>query len=109
MANSSSMQDVCSICTSHMNASFEYPFVGPFDVFNEQMNATQGFPPTNNTYSNTYNHGWKNHHNFSWRSQNVENPQTQCSRPTPPDFRAKCMPIHHLLHQSTPIYVIAQA
>ena len=35
----------------------------------------------------TYDHGWRNHPNHSWRSQNAENPQVQSSRPTPPGFQ----------------------
>ena len=31
--------------------------------------------PRNDPYSNTYNPGWRNHPNFSYRNQNVENPQ----------------------------------
>jgi len=76
ISNSSSMQDVRSICASPIHASFEYHSVGSSDVVNEQVNAAQGFSPTNNPYSNTYNHGWKNHPKFSWRPQNVENLQT---------------------------------
>ena len=67
MANSSYVQDMCSICASLMHASFKCPSIGPSDVVTEQVNAAQGFPPTNNPYSNTDNHGWKNHLNFSWR------------------------------------------
>ena len=48
MANSSSMQYVCSICATPMYASFECPSVGPSDVVSEQVNVVQGFPPTNN-------------------------------------------------------------
>ena len=48
MANSSSTQDVCSICANPMHASFKCPSIGPFDFVNEQVNAIQGFPPTNN-------------------------------------------------------------
>jgi len=87
MANSSSMKDVCSICASPMQTSFECPSVGPSNVVNEQVHAAQGCPPTNNPYLNIYSHGWKNHPDFSRRSQNVENPQTQSSRPTPPSFQ----------------------
>ena len=71
----SSMQDVCSTSGSPMHASFEYPSIGLSDVLNEEVNAAQGVPPTNNPYSNTYNYGWKNLHDFSWRPQNVANPQ----------------------------------
>jgi len=51
-----------------MHASFECPSVDPSDVVTEQVNATQGFPPTNNPYLIVYNHSWKNHPKFSWGS-----------------------------------------
>ena len=40
MANSSSMQDVCSICASPMHASFEHPSIGQSDVVTEQVNLS---------------------------------------------------------------------
>jgi len=70
MANSSSIQDVCLICTISMHASFECPFISPSDVVNEQVNAIQEFPLIN-------------YPNLSWRSQNVKNLQAQSSRPAP--------------------------
>ena len=70
------MQDLCLIYASVMHTSFECPSLGPSDVINEHVNTIQGFPPTTNPYSNTYNHGWKNYPSFSWRCQNVDNPQT---------------------------------
>jgi len=74
VSNAPNMQDVCSICASPMHASVDCLCIDKSDYVTEQVNATQGFPPSNNPYSNTYNHGWRNHPNFSWRSQNVENP-----------------------------------
>ena len=81
------MQDVCSICASPMHASIDCPCIGKSDCVTEQMNAAQGFPSSNDPYSNCYNHGWRNHPNFSWRSQNVDNPQAQSYRPIPPGFQ----------------------
>ena len=40
VSNAPNMQDVWSICTSSMHASFECPSVGPSDVMTEQVNAT---------------------------------------------------------------------
>ena len=65
VSNASSMQDVCSICASPMHASAEYPCIGKSDCMTEQVNAIQGFSSSNNSYSNTYNHDWRNHPNFS--------------------------------------------
>ena len=86
VSNAPSMQDVCSIFTSPMHASIDCPSIGKFDYVTKQVNVAQGFPPSNNSYSNTYNHGWMNYPNFSRRSQNIENPQPQNIRPTPSSF-----------------------
>jgi len=67
VSNAPSMQDVCSICPSPMHASIDCPCVVKFDRVTEQVNAAQGFPQSNNSYANTYNHGWRNHPQFSWR------------------------------------------
>jgi len=77
VSNAPSMQAVCSICTSPIHASAECSCIGKSDCMTEQVNAAQGFPSFHNPYSNTYSHGWWNHRNFSWRSQNVENPRAQ--------------------------------
>jgi len=62
--NTPSEQDVCSICTSPMHASVDCPCVCKFDCVTEQVNAAQGFPLSNISYSNTYNHGCRNNPNF---------------------------------------------
>ena len=74
VSNTPSMQDVYSICASPMHASVDCPCISKSDCVPEQVNAAQGFPHSNNPYSNTYNHDWRNHPNFSLRSQNAENP-----------------------------------
>ena len=68
VSNTPSMQDLCFICASPMHASIDCPCVGKSDCVIEQVNVAQGFPPSNNSYLNTYNPGWRNHPNFSWRS-----------------------------------------
>jgi len=80
------MQDVWSICTSSMHASFECPSVGPSDVVTEQLNAVQRFPPINNPYSNIYNHDWKNHPKFFLEASKVDLHRLF--------FKTKGMPIH---------------
>jgi len=87
VSNAPNMQDVCSICAIPMHASVDCPYIGKLYCVTEQVNAAKGFPPSNNPYSNTYNHGLRNNPNFPKRSQNVENSQTQSSRPTPPGFQ----------------------
>jgi len=73
-----------------MHASVDCPCVGEFDGVIEKMNVAE-FSPTNNPYSNTYNYGWRNHPNFSWRSQNVENPQAQSSKLISPVCKTRDM------------------
>ena len=65
VSNAPNMQDVCSICASPMHASVDCPCISKSDCVTEKVNAAQRFPPSNNPYSNTYNHGWRNHPNFS--------------------------------------------
>ena len=62
--NVSSMQDMCSICASPMHAFVDCPCIRKPDYVTKQVNAVQRFPPSNNPYSNTYNHGWRSHPNF---------------------------------------------
>jgi len=57
VSNALNVQDVCSICASPTHASVDYPCIGKSDCVTEQVNAAQGFPPSNNPYSNTYNPG----------------------------------------------------
>jgi len=70
-----------------MHDSINCPCVDKSNCVIKQINAAKESAPSNNPYSNTYNHGCQNHTNFSWRSQNVENPQVYSSRPTPPGFQ----------------------
>jgi hypothetical protein len=63
----------CSFCSSTTHQVNNCPTaVNYTDVSNEQVNATFS-RPGNDPYSNTYNPGWRNHPNFSWKSQNAEN------------------------------------
>jgi hypothetical protein len=44
----------------------------------EQANMlNNNFRLQNNPYSNTYNSGWKNHPNFSWRNEQGQPNQNQ--------------------------------
>jgi hypothetical protein len=63
----------CSFCSSTMHQVNNCPTaVNYTDVSNEQVNAAFS-RLGNDPYSNTYNPGWRNHPNFSWKSQNAEN------------------------------------
>jgi hypothetical protein len=57
---------------AHINSQPEPSAVKYTDIFNEQVNAAFS-RPGNDPYSNTYNPGWRNHPNFSWKGQNAEN------------------------------------
>ena len=63
-------QEVCVLCKSPTHVVFDYPTVVQLPPFiQEQVFATQSGPKhAYDPYSNTYNAGWKNHPNFSWRN-----------------------------------------
>lgn len=47
----------------------------------EHVDFVQGNRQGNNSYSNIYNSGWRNHPNFSWANQKQQGPQN------PPGFQ----------------------
>jgi hypothetical protein len=66
----------CSFCSSTMHQVNKCPTIGNYtNVSNEQVNAAFS-RLGNDPYSNTYNPGWRNHPNFSWKSSNAENSAT---------------------------------
>jgi len=68
-----SVQDImCQICETN-----DYPTLPSFkECFHEQAHALNSFQrPNHNPYSQTYNPSWRNHPNFSWKSDN-NNAQT---------------------------------
>jgi len=63
----------CSFCSSPMHHINDCPTAGKFsDDSIEQVNAAFSHPG-NDPYSNTYNPGWRNHPNFSWKAQDSSN------------------------------------
>ena len=81
VAHISIQPEPCSFCSSTMHQVNNCPTARNYtEVSNEQVNAAF-FRLGNDPYSNTYNPGWINHLNFSWKSQNTENsaqgPQNQ--------------------------------
>ena len=79
--------EACSLCTSSAHHVSECPIgVQLPPVIQEQVQAAQGFnKPNNDPFSNTYNPGWKNHPNFSWKSQQPQpkaQPQAQYQNQT---------------------------
>jgi hypothetical protein len=56
----------CSVCASPMHQAQNCPSMTVFEM--EQVNAFNSFQkPSNGPYSETYNPGWRNHPNFSWK------------------------------------------
>ena len=74
-------QEVCGICGIFGHGANVCSAV--FDSCadeEEQVNALEGFQPRvrNDPFSNTYNPGWRNHPNFSWKNNNQQQqPQPQ--------------------------------
>ena len=56
----------------------------------EQAQYLLNFPHNHNfnQYAQSYNPGWKNHPNFSWKNYNVVNPMEQV-KPSPPPQEKK--------------------
>ena len=57
----------------------------PTSIFYVGNQASQG-NPKNNPFSNTYNPGWRNHPNFSWKGQGSYNQQMPPKANYPPGF-----------------------
>jgi hypothetical protein len=56
----------CSVCASPMHQAQNCPSMTVFEM--EQVNAFTSFQkPSSEPYSETYNPGWRNHPNFSWK------------------------------------------
>jgi len=73
-----SVQDiVCQICEMNEHATNDCPILPSFEErLHKQAHALNIFQrPNHNPYSQTYNPGWRNHPNFSWKSGN-NNAQT---------------------------------
>ena len=66
-------QDVCIICSSPTHMLGDCPSAYQFpELLQEQAHQAQtrmAPRPGNDPYSNTYNPGWRNHPNFSWKPQ----------------------------------------
>jgi hypothetical protein len=86
IAHTSTQLESCSFCFSTMHHVNDCPTTGNYtDVSHEQVNAAFS-RSGNDLYSNTYNPGWRNHPNFSWKNSTSRNPtpgqhnQAQSSR-----------------------------
>jgi hypothetical protein len=80
-----SVQDIlCQICETNEHSTNYCPTLPSFkECLHKQAHALNSFQRLNhNLYSQTYNTGWRNHLNFSWKSDN-NNAQT-----SQPSFQA---------------------
>ncbi|KAL3579616.1 hypothetical protein D5086_017451 [Populus alba] len=76
-----SVQDImCQICETNKHSTNDCPTLSSFrECLHEQAHALNSFQRSNhNPYSQTYNPGWRNHPNFSWKS---DSNNTQTSQP----------------------------
>ena len=59
----------CGLCQGTDHPTTNCPLSFEEGPMNEEANAVSGnYGANNNPYSNTYNPGWRNHPNFSWRN-----------------------------------------
>ena len=75
------IHEICRICETMEHLTNDCPTIPTFkEVLLDQANAMnlvkKSYP---SPYSNTYNLGWSNHPNFSWRNDNVVVPPTHGS------------------------------
>ena len=83
-----SVQEACALCASPIHFVSDCPMAAQYPEFvQDQVNALQSFQkPGSDPFSNTYNPGWRNHPNFSWKSQNSNSsPFAQNQRPNVPN------------------------
>jgi hypothetical protein len=79
--------DSCSICVSPVHFAQNCPSALVFSEFPmEQVNAFNDYRKQfNGPYSETYNLGWRNHPNFSWK-QNQGGAHQNATNQYPPGF-----------------------
>ncbi|XP_073302650.1 uncharacterized protein [Primulina huaijiensis] len=70
---------VCHICDTHDHATKDCPTLPSFkECLHEQANYVNNYKkPILDPFSTSYNPGWKNHPNFSWRNDNNAQPSQQ--------------------------------
>ena len=89
LAGPSPTQQVCTLCASPAHEITECPSAAQYPEFvQEQVQAAQGYArPQNNPFSSTYNPGWRNHPNFSWKKPQSSIQMSTSSQPArPPAF-----------------------
>ena len=77
----SSSHALCALCSNNDHDTTFCPLSSQYpDFMQEHVYAMQGLGRNNNPYSNTYNPGWKNHPNLSWK-QGINDQSYQASKP----------------------------
>src|SRR5215813_8543042 len=79
-----SIQEItCHICNSNEHVTQTCPTLPALqECLHDQVSSINTFKrPNPNPYSQTYNSGWRNHPNFSWRNDNQSQPSQQHSQP----------------------------
>ena len=73
-----SIQEACCLCASPTHHMSDCPTAAQLPLFiQEQVQAAQGFSKPNfDPYSNTFNLGWRNHPNFSWKNSQTPSQTT---------------------------------
>ncbi|XP_050217767.1 uncharacterized protein LOC126668621 [Mercurialis annua] len=94
MGNVAAIQSSCEVCGDPTHVSSECYVMG--QAFNEQVNFVGGQRQGNDPYAATYNPGWRNHPNFSWKdngsnANNQAGPSFQGGQrpPHPPGFQQR--------------------
>jgi len=67
--------EVCSLCASPMHFTQNCPSLSTCaEYLPEQVNAFNDYrKPTSGPFAETYNPGWRNHPNFSWKQNKPQN------------------------------------
>jgi hypothetical protein len=68
----------CAVCGGSDHLAINCNWGGSAEGDVKQVNAlNNNYRPQNNPYSNSYNPGWRNHPNFSWKNNQDNQPQNQ--------------------------------
>jgi len=93
-AMNSTAPSPCEICGSIEHTILHCQVGSPFSYDPNKVNYVKNFNPrpTNDPYFNTYNRGWKNHPNFSYRSNPNTVPMPPMNARVPPGFQRPPLP-----------------
>jgi len=103
----SSAPSPCEICGSIEHVTLNCQVGSPFSQGPSEANYVQNFNPrpTNDPCSSAYNLNWKNHLNFSYKSNpNPSNIPPMNARP-PPGFQRPCFPSQVALKSNSEIMI----